>query len=336
MQTIDRIELMKMLKRLGKQFLGTAVLFSALVGLGTSIVLLFASCIGYLSYSDRPGPGWWAHVHWPSLAEIGNYLGFAPWFAYFCLYFGVGLFVFGLVLGFAITPRWLNRFLGGIIAALAAGLAVAGAGWYFALAAIGPDTAIVIGLLYGVFLFPRFVHRNEIRSQLWLRVIVVIFATGLFLFWIARPFLPRKPIPSVALQIDRLTPSDKPFAMSDDRFLGPEISSEVASLNLSGELHGGIGQAGGGNSQQTVSVLLIALEPITQQYKLDIPETGYVVYLLKNHVWTAHPGFQKKDKRSVILKPGVDPHCEGGEFKFGDAKEFSRFTWYPTIPLMSR
>lgn len=324
---------MKTLKRLCKQFLGTAALFSALVGLGTSTVLLFASCIGYLPYSDRPGPGWWAPAHWPSLSEVGNYLGFAPWFAYFCLYFGVGLFALSLVLGVAATPAWLTRFLGGGISALAAGLAVAGAGWYFALASIGPNTAIAIGLFYGVFLFPRFVYRNEIRPQLWLRVIVVTVTTGLFLFWIARPFLPRKPIPSVALQIDRLTPSDKPFTMSDDRFLGPEISSEVGSLNLSGELHGGISQAGGGNSQQSVNVLLIALEPITQQYRLDIPETGHVVYVLKNHVWTAHPNFQKKDKRLVVIKPGIDPLYDGGEFKLTDAKRFSKFAWYPAIPL---
>lgn len=324
---------MRILKRICKQFLGTAGLFSALVGLGTSAVLLFASCMGYLPYSDRPGPGWWNHVHWPSLVETVNYLGFAPWFAYFCLYFGAGLFILSLVLGFAVTPTWLNRFIGGGISALAAGLAVAGGGWYFALASIGPDAAIVIGLFYGVFLFPRFVRPSERRPQLWLRVITVTVASGLFLFWIAKPFLPKKPNPSVALQIDRLTSSDKPFTITDDRFLGPEITTEVASLKLSGEPHGGIGLGGGGNSQQTVSVLLIALEPITQQYKLDIPETGHVVYVLKNHIWTAHPNFQGKEKRLVVIKPGIDPLYEGGEFKFADAKEFSKFTWYPTIPL---
>lgn len=324
---------MKTLKRLGKQFLGTAVLFSALVGLGTSMVLLLASCIGYVPYSDRPGPGWWAHVHWPSLAEIGNYLGFAPWFAYFCLYFGVGLFALSLVLGLMVAPRWLNGLLGGGFAALAAEQAVAGAGWYIALAAMGPNTAMAIGLLYGVFLFPRFVLHRETRPRTWLRVAAITIATGLLLFWIVQPFLPHTPIPSVALELNRLTPGDKPFVISDTRFLGSDISTEVAGLNLSGDLHGGISQAGGGNSQQVVSVLLVASEPITQQYKLDIPETGHVVYVLKGHIWTAHPSFQKKDKRSVFIKPGIDPRYDGGEFKFGEEKKFSQFNWYPTIPL---
>ena len=71
-------------KRLGLQFCGTAILFSAFVSLTTSGVLLLACVLGYLPYSDRPGPGWWGRVHWPSPAEIGTYLGFAPWFAYFC------------------------------------------------------------------------------------------------------------------------------------------------------------------------------------------------------------------------------------------------------------
>ena len=69
----------------------------------------------------------------PSWTEVATYIGFAPWFAYGCLYFGLGLFVLSLALGIASTPRWLNRLIGGIIAAIAAMLAVAAAGWYLAL-----------------------------------------------------------------------------------------------------------------------------------------------------------------------------------------------------------
>ena len=147
-----------MLKSLARRFAGTALLFAAVVSAGTSLVLLVSSCLGYLPYSDRPGPGWWGRVHWPLWSEFVTYIGFAPWFAYFCLFFGFGLFGLCLVLGIASTPRWLNRLVGAVIAAPAAGLAVASAGWYMALAAIGPDAAIVFGLLYGVFLFPCFIE----------------------------------------------------------------------------------------------------------------------------------------------------------------------------------
>jgi hypothetical protein len=157
----------KMLKSLARRFAGTALLFSGIVGIGTSLVLLLSSCFGYLPYSDRPGPGWRGRVHWPSWTEFVTYIGFAPWFAYFCLFFGLGLFGLCLVLGVASTPRWLNRLVGGVIAAAAAGLAVMAAGWYLALAAIGPDAAIVLGLLYGVFLFPRFIESRSRPMPVW-------------------------------------------------------------------------------------------------------------------------------------------------------------------------
>jgi hypothetical protein len=44
---------MKLLKSLGRRFVGTALLFSGLVGLGTSLILFLSSSVGYLPYSDR-------------------------------------------------------------------------------------------------------------------------------------------------------------------------------------------------------------------------------------------------------------------------------------------
>src|SRR5580698_10243966 len=133
---------MQTARRVVTQFLGTVVLFSALVGVVTSAALLLASAAGYLPYSDRPGPGWWGKVHWPKASEVGFFFGFAPWLAYFCAFFGCGFFVLGIVLGFASAPKWLIRTLGGLIGALPAGLAVAGAGWYVALASMGPDVGM--------------------------------------------------------------------------------------------------------------------------------------------------------------------------------------------------
>ncbi len=175
---------MRLVKSLGRRFAGTALLFSGLVGIGTSFVLLLSSCLGYLPYSDRPGPGWWGRLHWPSWTEFATYIGFAPWFAYFCLYFGAGLFALSIVLGAASTPRWLNRLIGGLVAAVAAGLAVLGAGWMLALAAIGPDSALILGLLYGVFLFPRFIQPSPRPLPTWIRFSSVTFTTLLFLYWL--------------------------------------------------------------------------------------------------------------------------------------------------------
>ena len=77
---------------------------------------------------------------------------------------------------------------------------------------------------------------------------------------------------------------------------------------------------------------LIALEPIGTISKLDIPKSGYVVYVLQGGKWTANPSFSKKDGRQFTIGPGNDLRFDGGKVKFGNDKEFKSFTWYPTIP----
>ena len=320
-----------MLKSLGRRFAGTALLFSGIVGVGTSVVLLISSCVGYLPYSDRPGPGWWGRVHWPPWAEFVTYIGFAPWFAYFCLFFGLGLFGLCLVLGVTSTPRWLNRLVGGVIAAAAAGLAVMAAGWYLALAAIGPDAAIVLGLLYGVFLFPRFIESRSPPIAMWIRISAVSCVAALFLYWIASPFLPHEPLAPVNYDLVRVTPGEK--AVTTTSFLGSQIAADVGVLNLRGDTHGGIGGGGGGSSQSVppIEMELIALEPITKEAKLAIPKTGHVTYILKNEVWTAYPSITRKDKRTLTVEPGTDPRFDGGRVKLSEQGEFQAFTWYPGI-----
>jgi hypothetical protein len=320
------------LKSLARRFVGTAVLFSGIVGVGTSLVLLLSSCFGYLSYSDRPGPGWWGRVHWPSWTEFVTYIGFAPWFAYFCLFFGLGLFGLCLVLGLASTPRWLNRFVGGVIAAAAAGLAVMAAGWYLALAAIGPDAAIVLGLLYGAILFPRFIESRSRPMPVWARIGIVFCATALFLFWIISPFLPHEPLAPIHYDLVRVTPGEK--EVTSTSFLGLGIAADLAVLNLRGNVHGGIGGGGGGSGQNAppIDMELIALEPITKEANLVIPKSGRVIYVLKDGVWTAHPSIVHKDKRTLTLEPGTDLRFDGGRVKLSEQGHLQPFTWYPGIP----
>ncbi len=321
----------QLLKSLGRRFAGTALLFSGIVGVGTSLVLLLSSSFGYLPYSDRPGPGWWGRVHWPSWAEFATYIGFSPWFAYFCLYFGLGLFALSLVLGVASAPRWLNRLLGGAIAAAAAGLAVMAAGWYLALAEIGPDSAIILGLLYGVFLFPRFIQPRTQPVRMWIRISLVSCSAAIFLYWIASPFLPKKPIPGVSYDLIRVTDGQKPIVVSANE--GRGISDEIAALKLRGDVHGGIGSlSSSGQGVPHIDVELIALEPITKEAQLAIPETGYALYVLRNGLWTAYPSILKKDRRTLTIEPGADPLYDGGRLRLGKEKDFHSFTWYPVIP----
>jgi hypothetical protein len=317
------------LKNLGISFAGTVLLFSAIVSLGTCCVLLICDCFGYLPYSDRPGPGWWGHLHWPAWAEIATYFGFAPLLAYGCLFFGFGLFVLSLALGLASPPRWMNCVLGALYAGAAALLAVAGAGWYFAIASIGPDSAGILGIAYGVFLFPRFVPLSTSRRAAWIRVSVAVCAGGLFAYWIVMPFLPRKQRALISYDLVLLTPGNQP--VTPPVWLGEDVAQEIKTLNLHGVTHGGIGSTSGSyEGAPEIHVELIALEPITAKARLSIPKQGSVVYTLQGGIWTAHPSISKTDKRTLILQPGIDPKYDGGQVQIDGEKLFS-FTWYPTI-----
>jgi hypothetical protein len=317
------------IKRIAVSFLGTAILFSVVVSAGTSLVLLVSSSLGYLPYSDRPGPGWWGHPHWPSLAEAATYFGFAPFLAYFCLFFGLGLFALALVFGLASTSRWLTRVLGAILAGGAALLAVSAAGWYFAVASIGPDTAGILGLLYGAFLFPRFVHVRSDPLPAWMRIVLVSASSGLFAYWLVLPFLPHTPAPPISYDLIRLTPGNQ--SITAPEWQGQDVARELTALNLHGQVHGGIGGTGASSHDAPeIHVELVALEPITSEARLPIPKQGYVVYTLQNGKWTAHPSIEKTDKHTLILQPGTDPKYDGGRVQITGGKQFA-FTWYPAI-----
>ena len=161
---------------------------------------------------------------------------------------------------------------------------------------------------------------------------MVTAASGLFLTWILWPFLPREPVPTLNLELVRLSAGEKPYSLTNDRIWGDDLAAEVKRLSLHGEAHGGIGSFSGGTGNTRIGVLLIALEPIDQEYRLALPKEGYVVYVLQNHHWTPHPDLQGGTRGAVVLKPDGNSAFDGGLLRVRDEKNFSPFTWYPPIP----
>jgi hypothetical protein len=179
--------------------------------------------------------------------------------------------------------------------------AVAAAGWYLALAAIGPYSALALGLLYGIFIFPRFVRLRTPPTSPWIRIGTAACASVLFLGWIFAPLIPQKPVPSVRFDLIRVTPGESP--VREQWFESKDVAAEVAVLHITGEPHGGIrgGGVASGEGAPEIDVTLIALEPISATSALEIPKSGYVVYVLKGGKWTANPSFGKKDGRGSRL-----------------------------------
>jgi len=214
-------------------------------------------------------------------------------------------------------------------------MAVAAGGWYFALAAIGPDVAIILGLLYGIFLFPRFVLPRLSPIPIWGRVALIAGAAGLFVYWIVSPLLPRAPVAALNYSVERVTPGDKPVI--GDVGQDKALADAVAALNLHGDVHGGIGGGVSGDTNvPAIDLEMIALEPITRKTKLLLPKTGYVVYVLDKGVWTAYPAIAKSNKRKLTVEPGTDPSHEGAKVTIDDAPGSDAFIWYPVISKSNR
>ena len=74
-------------KLFAKDLIRSLTLYCLIVAGGTALLLFVASAVGYLPYSDRPGPGWHG-AHIPGLREIGFYFSFAIFFAITSAYCG--------------------------------------------------------------------------------------------------------------------------------------------------------------------------------------------------------------------------------------------------------
>jgi hypothetical protein len=146
------------LKGLLIQF-GKHLFFGLLIILGG--IFLYMICtisIGYLPYSDRPGPGWYKKPFGISWEEI-NYI----WDFILLL----GVYILGVLVIVYLLFR-LFRLIGynGIVYSILGGLIIGflsfyvtlGIGWYIA---IDDSTVLIggiLGLIYGAILFPKFLR----------------------------------------------------------------------------------------------------------------------------------------------------------------------------------
>jgi hypothetical protein len=142
-------------------------LFVAAIALGTFLFLVGASAIGFLAYSDRPGPGWMRSGSF-SWAEISFFLGWEQLLIlYFLPFAGAALFPFARTLGWLSSPRWLVRVFGALFSGFAGFLSVAAAGWYIAVSEYPVYAAGLCGIVYGALILPLFCKRPEAGGRTW-------------------------------------------------------------------------------------------------------------------------------------------------------------------------
>jgi hypothetical protein len=140
--------------------------FGALAG-GVFLALTLSTAVGYLPYSDRPGPGWYG-PQIPPLEEIAYYLDFSFLFLGRLTAIAAIIFlVLARILGVLHMPKWAIASYGALTVALVSLIAVSAAGWYIAIAAFPVYAGGVIGLLYGAVALPRFARPRSSEGRRW-------------------------------------------------------------------------------------------------------------------------------------------------------------------------
>src|SRR5262249_2465574 len=154
-----------------------------------TLLLVAINSIGYLPYSDRPGPGWQT-PHLPVLQELKFFTGFAalllPATALYGSFFAIG----ATILSFCRLPRWALRVIAVIPAFLAGGLLMAGVGWFIAISALGVYVAAGCTTLWSFFIFPALVPRTNHALPKAARITVPILMLLVATYLLVRPMLP--------------------------------------------------------------------------------------------------------------------------------------------------
>lgn len=164
-------------------------LYDLVVFLSVVALLLGCSAVGYLPYSDRPGPGWGnVPAHMPGLDEIKYFASWGILVIPMCTLSGSFLFLLTVWLGWFGVPKWLIRLSGGLIWGFLAVLATTAAGWYIAISVVPCDGAGLAAMIFGAIVLPRFSGSRGSALPPWKRASLITLATALVLALLSYPF----------------------------------------------------------------------------------------------------------------------------------------------------
>jgi MFS family permease len=318
-------------KLFAKDLVKSLALYCLIVAGGTVLILLALSAIGYLPYSDRPGPGWHS-AHIPTLREISFYLSFGIFFLInFCLLWGAALFVFARCLGWLSAPRVFVALTGGFAAGLVTLMGMAGTGWYIAVAAFPVYTAGILGLVFGAAVLPRFagIRSNVCDWKHWLGIAVTVTVfVGLILY----PILSKQDRQSLHVAVARLVPDSKVIESNSKTLaLSDEQLTFLKSHGLIGSLHFGMESYSGSLGETAVKAQAFVLftQPIKSRVELRQPKKGTsILYVQIGDKWLKHP----EDAPTIERKIAFWPSEQGAEVHFQiDSGRVGSFSWYPPM-----
>ncbi len=296
------------MKRLLRDY-GIAVgSYVALLSVGLVLTLTISSAVGYLPYSDRPGPGWTEPFF--SFALLGFYLSWSVLLFLPTAIYGTVIFAWLRVLSALDAPPIIIRVVGALSAGLVAFYVAAGVGWYLSIAAFPVFVAAGLGAGWGAVVLPRCLGPKPPPRSSWLRwtasSVLLLAGTGGF-YWTF--FAPRY-MQDLRLTIVRVTPSKE--RLDPGRWAQELEPAEVALLDSvlhSGHLQRGLtGSSSSGGGGNAARMLIVVTAPLAREARLREPKGVSVVYIQRGDSWEMFPANAPTINQRVTLSPGSTPN----------------------------
>lgn len=270
-----------------------------------NLLLILINSIGYLPYSDRPGPGWQA-PHLPSIEELKFFSGFIVLLLKGTAFYGLLFAAAGFILAFCKLPRWALRVFASPTAFLASGLMMAAAGWMIAISSLGVYVAAGCGALWGLFIFPKLVPRMAFTLPISVRIAlpVVLFASGTY--WLIKPLLPDHALTNAKIEVIRRDDSGVGLAHLNLSYVGPSIRQEVTGDGKYSSVMR-MEFTSDGRNQLRVLLIIDDVQPVAHTFRL--PRTGDAIYRQSHGNWKRERSEGRSSEISLELNP--DPGAVG-------------------------
>lgn len=269
---------------------------------GTFGVLVLSTLVGYLPYSDRPGPGWHGVGQTASLSAVWYFLSWAGFAALYVAVVGLMLFVGARILQLIKCPRWLIRIIGALASGFLSLYVIAGVGWYIAIAALPVYAAGALGAAFGAFLLvpnsgPK-IRRTRSRHWFALGAPLVILGLGAGTSYV-------RSLSDQQLEVVFVKWNELPQDLALDLEGGvrvPLTAEEMSRLRAAG-LRGTLTVTGAsthGSGPDARMLILMKSQP-TSSVTLQQPNQSAIIYVQDGDNWNRYPSDARLLDRTVEL-----------------------------------
>jgi len=292
------------LKLAANDFVKSIGLYVLAVTGSALIALVVSGLIGYLPYSDRPGPGWQARG-WISVGEIGFYLGWLKLLVPYCLFLGLLFSAFARFLRWFRTPRWLIGLLAAPVCGFLTTFLVLGFGWYIALSGSIALFVGVVGLLFGGFVLPRYAGHPPADGISWKHSSITIVVTLAVVVLFGYPHWVNRHNQAMNVSFVEVVPGDETIDWS-----GKDLTKEgIAFLEgsgIRGKLRYGSSFSQSGDDDESARIFVVIFGPISRQLDLPQPKKKSVILLVRDDKWEMFPPGTATIPRKIRLTPSAN------------------------------